>query len=199
MKSFIVILAIFATIHQISAQDNPLLDVLERVTVLYNEFADYNNVSRYLMGSNVEHVSRLTMEAVLDEIGTWNIKLKGKCPTTFNSEAQGAVVEACSNTIVQELSVIQDNMFDILEELSVEANAISTSVVQELGEFNIITGYEDFDSQFDPILADFRSRLDGYALRVGEVVAELAAALHDFPERTRECINAGFVKLHKAC
>lgn len=33
-----MILAIFATIHQISAQDNPLLDALERVTVLYNEF-----------------------------------------------------------------------------------------------------------------------------------------------------------------
>lgn len=151
------------------------------------------------MGSNVEHVSRLTMEVVLEEIGTWNIKFKGKCPMTFNSEAQGAVVEACSNSIVEELAVIQDNMFDILEELSVEANALSISVVQELGEFNIITGYEDFNSQFDPILADFRSRLDGYAGRVGQVVADLAAALHDFPERTRQCINAGFKKLHKAC
>ncbi|XP_055677956.1 uncharacterized protein LOC129786764 [Lutzomyia longipalpis] len=200
MKGFILIsLALFATVGQISAQSNPLLDVLDRVTEVYNEYEEFKHDSRFAMGDHIRHLSQLVLNVVLEEITSWGLRVKQQCPHLRNTEAQGEIVRGCAESAVVAIAAHQDAIFDILEDMNDASNAVSLSTVEELVEFNVITNYDDFNSHFDPIITEFRSRLTAYVAQVGQEIAGLAGITSTLPDTTRACINAAFQKFLQTC
>ncbi|GAB0092516.1 hypothetical protein DMENIID0001_075150 [Sergentomyia squamirostris] len=200
MKSFLVIaLAIIATAGQISAQDNPLLTTLDRVTEVYNEFEEFKNASRFAIGDHIRFLSGAVLNVVIEEMNSWSVMMKQKCPALRNTAAQGEVVSRCAEDAVFILAFHQDAIFDILEDMNDASNAVSIRVFEELIEFNIITGYNDFDSHFDSILVAARNNLNDYVNQVGVEMASLIAATTTLQEDVRSCINAAFMKIIKSC
>ncbi|XP_055716121.1 uncharacterized protein LOC129809965 [Phlebotomus papatasi] len=201
MKTLIVLsLAILAIAGKVTAQeDNLLLNVLERTIQLNDEYEEFKNATRFFMGDHIRHVASLVLDVVINEIGSWSARFKKHCPTTFNSEAQGAIVMQCSNEAMEELAFRQDGMFDFLEHMDEVNNEVSISVVDRLADFNIITNSDDFESSFDPIYSDFRNRLDTYVVELGYMISDLAGVSNNMPQDVQACIDAGFQKLLKTC